>query len=317
MKKRRVLIGLIFLVTTSFLVSSCKKEEPHPTFPLSALIFHSVVDKKVAFTALTHSAVSWNWDFGDGTTSTDENPVHEYTTGGYYIATLTATDKDGKSVEAKVNLAIDLTPFDLLVGDHTADGYAGKTWKLTAQHGNNGDYFAIADASLSPVAGTPVPLPTGIFDTSFGMGAIYKDTYTFFFDGSYKHDVKDDGAAFGGIVYQFVLNGGKDIVNANGKNYGLCIAKYTPQANATFTYTAKENFNVPSVYGAGGVVTYSNVGTLNFSGTEFVGFRDYQQKVIIKKITDTSMQLVMFMAASPDYFPAATNALVLSFEVVK
>lgn len=29
------------------------------------------------------------------------------------------------------------------------------------------------------------------------------------------------------------------------------------------------------------------------------------------------MQLIMFMAASPDYFPANTNALVLSFEVVK
>jgi len=67
----------------------------------------------------------------------------------------------------------------------------------------------------------------------------------------------------------------------------------------------------------GGVVTYSNVSTLDFSGTEFVGFRDYQRKVILKKITDTSMQLVMFMAASPDYFPANTNALVLSFEVVK
>ena len=68
------------------------------------------------------------------------------------------------------------------------------------------------------------------------------------------------------------------------------------------------------------MITYKGVSTLDFSGTEFVGFRDFQRKVIINKISDTSMQLVMFMAASPDYLqPVAfnTHALILSFEVVK
>lgn len=298
------------------LFQSCKEDVPRPTFPISALIFHSVVDKQVAFTALTHSAVSWSWDFGDGKTSAEENPVHVYDEGGYYIAKLTATDNAGNTATSEIKLAIALTPYALLTGDHTADGYNGKTWKLTAQHGNGGDYLANADAALTVVKGTPKPLSTGIFDTSFGMGDVYKDEFTFYFDGSYKHDVKADGASFGGIVYQLVLNGGKDVINQNGKAYGLCIAKYTPEANATFTYTGSENFTVPSVYGAGGVVTYNNVSTLNFSGTEFIGFRDYQRKVILTKITDSSMQLVMFMAASPDYFPANTNALILSFEVV-
>ena len=317
MKQKRIFFGFIFTVMMNFLIFSCTTNEPRPTFPLSAQIFHSVADKQVAFTALTHSAVSWSWDFGDGTTSNEEDPVHVYETGGYYIATLTATDAAGNTKEAKVNLAIALTPYDLLTGDHTAEDYQGKTWKLTAQHGNLGDYLANADASLSVVDGTPKPLPTGVFGLEFGMGDVYKDTYTFFYDGSYKHDVMDDGGAFGGIVYQFVLNGGADIINANGKDYGLCIAKYTPEENASFTYVEKENLTVPSVYGAGGTVTYNNVSTLDFSGTEFIGFRDYQRKVIITKITDTSMQLVMFMAASPDYFPANTNALILSFEVVK
>jgi len=36
---------------------------------------------------------SWNWDFGDGTTdSTEQNPVHTYTTAGTYSVTLTATN---------------------------------------------------------------------------------------------------------------------------------------------------------------------------------------------------------------------------------
>ena len=35
---------------------------------------------------------AWSWDFGDGTTSTDQNPAHQYTTSGDYTVTLTATN---------------------------------------------------------------------------------------------------------------------------------------------------------------------------------------------------------------------------------
>jgi len=59
------------------------------------------------------------------------------------------------------------------------------------------------------------------------------------------------------------------------------------------------------------------VSTLDFSGTEFIGFRDFQRKVIVNKITDTRMQLIMFMAASPDHLPLNTHAVILTFEVVQ
>ena len=39
--------------------------------------------------------ISWEWDFGDGGSSTAENPSHDYTIGGIYEAALTVTtDKD-------------------------------------------------------------------------------------------------------------------------------------------------------------------------------------------------------------------------------
>jgi len=159
------------------------------------------------------------------------------------------------------------------------------------------------------------PLPAGIFG-QLDMGEVYLDTYTFHFDGSYGHDVKEDKAAFGGIIYQFATTGGAGIVNAGGADFGLCTGKYTPEAGATFTFVEKENFAVPSVYGPGGVVTYNEVNTLNFSGTEFVGFADFQRKVILQDVTDKSMRLVMFASLSPDYAPLNTHALVLTFEVV-
>ncbi len=316
MKRKLLYLILVFSCTMVVLLPSCKEDETRPTFPLSAEIFHSVVGKQVAFTALTHSAVSWEWDFGDGKTSTEQNPVHVYDVGGYYVASLTAKDNAGNTTTKEVNLAIELTPYALLTGNHTADGYNGKTWKLSPDHGTGGDYLANANAGFTTVSGTPRPLPTGIFSTQFGMGAIYDDEYTFYHDGSYRIDVKADGGVFGGIVYQLALNGGADVINANGSAYGLCIARYTPATSATFTFTEKENFTVPSVYGAGGAITYNDVSTLNFSGTEFVGFRDFQRKVIVNRVTDTRMQLTMFMAASPDHAPLNTHALILSFEAV-
>ncbi|NQZ09327.1 MAG: PKD domain-containing protein, partial [Algicola sp.] len=41
------------------------------------------------------SVVNWAWDFGDGNTSTEQNPSHTYTADGSYTVALTVTDDDG------------------------------------------------------------------------------------------------------------------------------------------------------------------------------------------------------------------------------
>jgi hypothetical protein len=97
----------------------------------------------------------------------------------------------------------------------------------------------------------------------------------------------------------------------------MCLAKYTPEAGAKFTFVEKEDLTVSSAYGAGGKMTFRDVSTLDFTGTEFVGFRDVQRKIIVNKINDTSMQLIMFMAASDKAIGINTHVLILSFEVVK
>jgi uncharacterized membrane protein len=57
----------------------------------------------VQFTDLsTNSPTSWDWNFGDGTHATIQNPSHTYTSPGTYTVILTATNAGGSDVETKV-----------------------------------------------------------------------------------------------------------------------------------------------------------------------------------------------------------------------
>jgi PKD repeat protein len=44
---------------------------------------------------------SWNWDFGDGATSTEKNPAHTYTSLGSYTVALTVSNINGKDTTSK------------------------------------------------------------------------------------------------------------------------------------------------------------------------------------------------------------------------
>ena len=335
--KRKLLFILNILGAVIFVFTSCREEENRPTFPLSAEIFHSISGRQVAFSALTHSAVSWEWDFGDGTTSSEKNPVHVYETGGYYVATLTAKSNSGHTETKEVKLAVELTPYALLTGDHTVEGYNGKTWKLKQAHSAN-DKLVNSDAALTLMDKNIPSLPSGAFDMYLGLKEAYNDEFTFHYNGTYSQNTTD-GTSFGGIVYAMVLQqmglaqitktGGKAVFGADA----FALSTFTPQASVEFVLSEKENFSIPTIpaFATGTqppgipIVTYNNVMTIDFPGsTAFVGVRDFHRKVIVQEIKDDSMRLVMFLTMSPDAIVSqnplialATTAMILTFEVVK
>ncbi|HYH10595.1 MAG TPA: PKD domain-containing protein [Thermoanaerobaculia bacterium] len=45
---------------------------------------------------------SWLWNFGDGTTSTQQNPIHTYKAAGKYTVTLTATNENGSNSASNI-----------------------------------------------------------------------------------------------------------------------------------------------------------------------------------------------------------------------
>ena len=58
----------------------------------------------VQFTdASVGGATGWAWDFGDGTTSTDQNPQHVYTANGKYTVKLTVTSPDGTNTRIRTD----------------------------------------------------------------------------------------------------------------------------------------------------------------------------------------------------------------------
>ena len=58
----------------------------------------------VSFTDLsTNTPTAWSWTFGDGSTSTEENPGHEYTNAGTYSVSLTVQNADGSDTETKAD----------------------------------------------------------------------------------------------------------------------------------------------------------------------------------------------------------------------
>ncbi len=52
------------------------------------------------------SVVSWYWDFGDGNTTSDQNPIHTYTLAGTYDVRLTVFDNEGATVNINHTVAV-------------------------------------------------------------------------------------------------------------------------------------------------------------------------------------------------------------------
>jgi PKD repeat protein len=65
----------------------------------------------VAFAdASTGSPMSWSWDFGDGTISTEQSPTHAYTAAGTYDVSLTVVNAQGSTSTAEAQVVAGSAP---------------------------------------------------------------------------------------------------------------------------------------------------------------------------------------------------------------
>lgn len=81
---------------------------------------------EVTFTNFSQNATSYMWDFGDGLTSTEANPVHVFAGDGTYTVKLTAVNADGDQSTKSESITL-MDPDAILT---LLAGSSSKTWYL-------------------------------------------------------------------------------------------------------------------------------------------------------------------------------------------
>jgi len=92
--------------------NSCQRRSFDQEFgPLTTASFTYVENNgTVTFTNQSVNSSSWDWDFGDGNYSNEENPIHSYVSSGSYTVTLSATGGTGVALyseDISITLSID------------------------------------------------------------------------------------------------------------------------------------------------------------------------------------------------------------------
>jgi YVTN family beta-propeller protein len=83
-----------------------------PVAQFSASVTKGFATLNVQFTDKSLYATGWNWSFGDVSTSTQQNPAHNYTNIGRYTVNLTASNIIGTNKSANVLINITQNPIN-------------------------------------------------------------------------------------------------------------------------------------------------------------------------------------------------------------
>jgi PKD repeat protein len=144
-----------------------------PTVAFTASPTSGPAPLAVTFTATSGgSPTSWSWDFGDGGTASQQNPVHTYLSAGTYTVTLTVTNECGSDT-ATGAITVTEPPANRV---HIAAVTVDRQTSFFGLIGRGRVRVKVVDAAGSPVAGATV---TGRWSGS----ATDSDTFTTGADG--------------------------------------------------------------------------------------------------------------------------------------
>ena len=139
------------------------------TYPMAAPVTSFVASDTVSCNGTifftdnsSNGPTSWLWDFGDGTTSTLQNPPHTYINGGIYTVSLTTLNQYGNNSYTEINY-INIMNMNLQLEEDSACGTASLLLSSNSVT-NNVKWYS--DANGSNLVGTGTTFTTPLINST-------------------------------------------------------------------------------------------------------------------------------------------------------
>lgn len=156
--------------------------------------FGCAIPFEVNFVNESFNGITYEWDFGDGGTSTDENPTHIYTEAGIYTVTLSVdggacgsadiTKTSYIEVDPDADCILILPPSGTLGTQTACDGTLYDSGGPDANYGSGEN----AQITIDPLGAVSVNLTFPEFDVEAGVGVSCNYDYLEIYDGPSAFD---------------------------------------------------------------------------------------------------------------------------------
>jgi PKD repeat protein len=226
---------------------------------LSAAFTHTTSMLEATFTDIStapdgETISGWSWNFGDGATSTSQNPVHTYATPGTYTVTLEITD----SAAGTDSTDVSVTVTDTLTYCSTAGSNYSYEWISQVDVGSFSNssgaagYTDFTSRIINAEKGSAQAV-TLVPDFS---GTTYAEYWTIWIDYNKDGDFDDSGeTAFTGTGTSTVTGGFTPPISAvTGHTTMRVSMKYNAYSTPceTFGYGEVEDYTINLTEGTGG-----------------------------------------------------------------
>ncbi|MBL7825761.1 MAG: PKD domain-containing protein [Saprospiraceae bacterium] len=238
-----------------------------------------VTGSTAAFTNTTTSGNSYSWDFGDGGSSTEENPTYDYGADGTYTVTLIATNDCGNDTTTQTLTIV--TPPSANFSAGPTVGCASLTVQYTNTSSNNATAFSWSFPGGDPATST-AQNPTVVYNTAgvysatlIAQNSAGNDTIT------YTNIITVNTTANAGFTSSnagAVVTFTNTSTNATSYSWNFGDGNTSTETNPVHTYATDGVYTVVlSATNACGTVTSSQTVTVvtppvaNFNGTPVSG----------------------------------------------